>query len=400
MRTDPHPAHRMTGRLSRCLAPVGALLLLVVACAPEEEPGEPTTDPEPVEEPVEEPAEEPEEEVEAYYEGRTIEIVVPASPGGGADSTAQLMAPFLERHVPGNPTVLVVHEPGGAGIPGSNDYVLNREPNGESILFTFPTNTIQFLVGQAAVQYDLTEMEPITAFPNGSIIYVSPETGIEEPADLLDPAVPLIYGDTSAVGFGMVNLLMFEVLGLRDDIQQIFGYEGGGDTRLAFERGELSMDALTSIAYLSAGVELEEEGIAVPVFSAGSLDADGELQRDLVFGQLPSVREVHVELYGEEPSGEAWDVFLEVMAFVGSGGFSMTTHGDTPPEALEALRGAIPDIIADPEFAEAAEGVIGEYYPLVGDEFEAYRRGLGDLDPASVEWMRNFLIEEYDADLD
>jgi tripartite-type tricarboxylate transporter receptor subunit TctC len=335
-----------------------------------------------------------------FYEGKSIEIVVPASPGGGADATASLMAPYLEKHVPGNPSVQVVYEEGGAGIPGSNTIMTQREPDGESILFTFPTNTVPFLVGQAGVEYDLTEMEPVTAFPNGAVVYTSPSTGVEEPADLEDPEGELIYGDTSPVGFGLVNLLMFEVLGIRGDIQQIFGYEGGGDTSLAFERGELSVGALTSIAYKSGtGTDLEEAGKAVPVFTAGSLTAEGELERDPLFPDVPSVREAHMELHGEEPSGEAWDAFLTMALFVNSGGFSMTTHPDTPPEALEALRGAIPNIVDDPDFAEDAEAVLGENLPLVGDEFAAYQESLAGLDEGSLDWMRQFLEENYEVDL-
>ena len=52
--------------------------------------------------------------VASFYKGRTVTIVVGSSPGGGYDLYGRLIARFMGRHIPGNPTVVVQNMPGAA----------------------------------------------------------------------------------------------------------------------------------------------------------------------------------------------------------------------------------------------------------------------------------------------
>ncbi|HEX9789006.1 MAG TPA: hypothetical protein VGB09_13310, partial [Candidatus Binatia bacterium] len=38
-----------------------------------------------------------------YYEGKTIEVIIPFSVAGGTDIWIRTIAPYLEKHIPGNP---------------------------------------------------------------------------------------------------------------------------------------------------------------------------------------------------------------------------------------------------------------------------------------------------------
>ena len=51
-----------------------------------------------------------------FYAGKTVRIVVASSPGGGYDTYARAIAPFLAEHLPGKPTVVVQNMPGGGGL--------------------------------------------------------------------------------------------------------------------------------------------------------------------------------------------------------------------------------------------------------------------------------------------
>jgi hypothetical protein len=57
----------------------------------------------------------------------------------------------------------------------------------------------------------------------------------------------------TAPGTGCFRLLGF-------DVQYVFGFQGRGDGRLAFERGETNIDYQTSSAYIRNVVPLVEEG--------------------------------------------------------------------------------------------------------------------------------------------
>ena len=51
-----------------------------------------------------------------FYTGRTVSILVGSGAGGLTDTSARLIARFLERHIPGEPTVIVQNMPGGGGV--------------------------------------------------------------------------------------------------------------------------------------------------------------------------------------------------------------------------------------------------------------------------------------------
>ena len=41
------------------------------------------------------------------FSGKRIELLVPFPPGGGSDVYSRGLAPFLEKHLPGNPTIII-----------------------------------------------------------------------------------------------------------------------------------------------------------------------------------------------------------------------------------------------------------------------------------------------------
>jgi tripartite-type tricarboxylate transporter receptor subunit TctC len=49
------------------------------------------------------------------YKGRTVTLFVGAGVGGSYDMYARLLAPYLSKHLPGNPTVVVKLILGGGG---------------------------------------------------------------------------------------------------------------------------------------------------------------------------------------------------------------------------------------------------------------------------------------------
>ena len=51
-------------------------------------------------------------DAENFYQGKTLTLVVGYAVGGGYDINARLLARHLGRHIPGNPSVVVVNMPG------------------------------------------------------------------------------------------------------------------------------------------------------------------------------------------------------------------------------------------------------------------------------------------------
>ncbi|MDT0378174.1 hypothetical protein RM572_05205 [Streptomyces sp. DSM 42041] len=336
------------------------------------------------------------EEGAAELPDRT-ELVIPYSEGGGTDTWARFIAPYLEKHVEGNPTFTPENVPGGESITGSNQYVTSGGTNGEQILVTSGTTYFQALLGRSQVKFDFAKMRPLMLNGTGGVIYASPGTGIDSAADLADTKKKLKYGGISATGLDLTMLQAFDVLDV--DLDATFGFEGRGPARLAFERGEVNVDYQTTSAYLTQVEPLVDEGKAVPLMSFGMLK-DGEIVRDPNVPDLPTVEEVYRDIHGKAPSGEAYDAYRAFLipGYVYQKG--IWANEGTPDALVQAYRVSVAKISEDSEFKKSSEEVLGGYPLYSGEEAEAELKKAFDISPRTRSYTLDMLESEYDVRLD
>ena len=328
------------------------------------------------------------------FSGQTIEWWIPFSEGGGSDVWARFYAPYLAKHLPGQPNVIVRNVPGGGSITGTNEFVARARPDGLSLLGTSGSTQFPFLLGDSRVRYDYAELEPVLVSPTGGVVYVSADQGIEDASQIGElMGKELVYASQGATSLDLVPLLAFEVLGL--DVRHVFGMTGRGDGRLAFERGEATIDYQTSSAYLTNVLPLVEAGEVVPLFSWGVLDAEGNVQRDPTFPDLPHFVEAYEMMHGSKPSGVEFDAYR---SFFGSGFAAqkpcMLPEG-TPDEIVATYRKAFADAVADPELQKAKVEVLGDYKQAVGDDIQRLYEVATTISPDARSWVREFLTKEY-----
>ncbi|MBI3998284.1 MAG: hypothetical protein HY355_04565 [Armatimonadetes bacterium] len=307
---------------------------------------------------------------QAYYAGKTIEILIPFGPGGGTDIEARFLAPFFEKHIAGNPKIIIRNMPGGGSILGANWYAQNAKPDGLQMLATSGSTVIPFILGVSRVAYEFSKWKLVKVNGVGGVVYVSPRTGITKPEDLLKPATPLVYGGIGATALDLTTLLLFEVLGM--DVRSVLGFEGRGPARLAFERGETNIDYQTTPAYLTQVIPLVKEGKAVPIMSMGFINERGVMVRDPASPDLPTAYEVYQILHKRKPDGLLrWKAYQTLV----SAGFSYQkafwVPTGTPPEALTALNESIDRMNRDVQFKVQSKQILEGYTILRGDQTEA-----------------------------
>jgi len=330
---------------------------------------------------------------ENFYEGVRLDVIVPFGPGGGTDTWARLIAPYLQRELGPGAAVQIINIAGATSIAGANDFALRRRPDGRTALVSAGSTFFAYLLGEPMVRYDYRRMRAILSSPAGGVVFIRPDMGIRSPAELRQVQGRLIYGGISAAGNDLLALLSFEILGL--EFLPILGYGSKGATRIAFEQGETTIEYQTSPAYRSSVLPLVEQGLAVPLFSFGVLDGDGAIVRDPVFPDMPTVLEVYRMLNGTEPSGPAWQAYLAML----SAGIEMQKglwmHGDAPEAAVEALRAAARRVIVDPEFLALVTRRMGNYPFYVGEEVERQYRLAEEIPPDAKAWLTELLRTRY-----
>lgn len=88
----------------------------------------------------------------AYYEGKTVEIIVPFPAGGGSDVWIRTLIPSLEKYVPGNPRFLVRNIAAGRGIHGMNEFALKAKGDGLQRVVSTASNYFPYLLGEKSVK--------------------------------------------------------------------------------------------------------------------------------------------------------------------------------------------------------------------------------------------------------
>lgn len=333
-----------------------------------------------------------------FYAGKTIDVIVPFAPGGAGDVTTRFITPFLTKHIPGNPHFNVTTMPGGGSILGANHFEKQGKKDGLLILSTTSSTAFPFMFKQQGVAYDLSSKRVAYSIGIGPVVYASPVTGVQKPADLLKPKVPLVYGGIAATGSDLPILLAFELLRL--PIRTVLGFTGRGPVRLAFERGETNIDAQFTSVYLTQVRPLVEAGKAIPLMTGGAADSSGAFTaRDPVVKDLPSVYEVYRQLYGKEPDGPAWGAYEAASALTFSAGIIGWMPEGTPQEALDAFAIAAEKINADPEFHEKGRKVTGGYPLQAGKAVEpAVKKALSP-SPEVAGYLRDLLTKKYGVKL-
>lgn len=331
-----------------------------------------------------------------YYAGKTTEVVVPFAPGGAADVGARFVAPFLEKHVAGNPRVSVRNVPGGGSMLGASFFAANAKPDGLMLLCTTSSTVFPWMFGHPSARYDLGRMRVAMTLAFGPVVYTSPKTGVRRPRDLLRPAEPLVYGGIAATGSDLPVLIAFELLRL--PVKVVLGFEGRGPIRLAFERGETNLDFQFTPVYLTQVLPLVRDGKAVPLFTGGAPNPRGAMVlRDPVVPDLPSVFEVYRELYNAQPTGPRWRAYEAAAALTFAYGLTWWAPEGTSETALRALYEAVDRIVADPEFRDRARSVTGGYPLRRGDQVEEGVRKAMRPTLDVRKWIADLLREKYNV---
>lgn len=333
--------------------------------------------------------------IAADFSGETVQWIVPFSAGGGTDTWARFYAPYLSEHLPGQPTVVVQNVPGGGSTTGANTFQQRAQPDGLTILGTSGSTQFPYLLGDPRVQYEYQDWIPVLASPTGGVVYVSPELGIESAEGLEQiQDADLKYGSQGATSLDLVALLGFELLGL--NVEPVFGMQGRGAGRLAFERGETRIDYQTSSAYLTNVQPLVDEAQAVPLFAWGALDDEGDLVRDPTFPDLPHFAEAYEMVHGEAPSGPAWQAWKAFFAAGFPAQKMVFLPGGTPDDVVQAYREAFEQAVADPELQASKEEVLGEYEQATGEAAESKYEVATTIDAEPKQWVLDWLEREYD----
>lgn len=168
---------------------------------------------------------------------KDITFIIPVSPGGGFDTNARILAPYLKKYLPGNPNVVPQNVPGGEWRLGIMQ-MLKSPPDGSTIsIFNIPGNVLGQVTNTA--EYDLNKVPWIGRITD--TIYVmalSPKSkyktldDLKKATEVKSAVVDLTSSSAPAVMFAAQEM-QFKV--------KMINYDGSTEAILSAVRGDVDM---------------------------------------------------------------------------------------------------------------------------------------------------------------
>ena len=302
-----------------------------------------------------------------FYKGRTVDVYIGTSVGGGYDAYARLLSRHMGRHVPGNPIFVARNMEGGGGIRLAN-FLYNVAPKDGSTFGTFNRGTgFDPLFGNKGAQFDATRLNWIGSANNEVSVCVAwHTTGVSRYEELFSKELVVGASGPAADTYQFPKIVN-GVLGTRFKI--IAGYPGGNDIDLAMERGEVQGRCGWSWTSVKATHQpwLDQNKIRI-LFQIG-LSKHPDLPNVPLIMDLARTDEelaIFKVIFGRQ-----------VMAW------PFTAPPGVPKERISVLREAFMDTMKDKEFLGEAAKASLEIRPVSGGDVQKLVHEVYDT-PAAV----------------
>jgi tripartite-type tricarboxylate transporter receptor subunit TctC len=303
--------------------------------------------------------------VEDFYRGKTIDLYIGYSAGGGYDNYARQVARYMSKYIPGNPEI-VPHNMAGGGGRIAAAYLFTIAPkDGTAIATADQSLPLQQALGDPTVRFDMSKFGWIGS-PNSdnNTLVTWYTTGVKTIEDARKTEVAM--GATGPNTSAQYPLAMNALLGTKFKV--VTGYPGGADVNLAMEKGELGGRGSNNyVSWQTTHPEwLREHKINILVQIG--LAKDPELPDTPLLSEL-----------GKTADDRAMLKLLSAPVRIGR---PLFTTPDVPPERLRALREAFDKTMKDAEFLESAKKTKLEIGPVSGVELQSIVADIVQTPPA------------------
>ena len=290
-----------------------------------------------------------------FYKGKTIELYIGYSVGGGYDIYARALARHMGRHLPGNPT-LVPKNMEGAGSLRLANWLYKVAPK-DGTAFGIIGRGIAFdpLLGGKGAQFKATDFGWIgSANDEVSVCAAWGTSGITRFEDLYTRE--LIVGGTGATAdTDYFPKIVNGVLGTK--MRVVSGYPGGNDITLAMQRGEVHGRCGWSWSSIKTNHPTWVKDGTLRLLVQLSLEKHED---------LPNVPVIMEKVKDDEQRAILRLVFARQVM-----GRPFLAPPGVPAERLALLRRAFMETMKDKEFLAEADKMKLEITPVSGEKVQA-----------------------------
>ena len=286
------------------------------------------------------------QENKAFYQAKTIQLIVASGPGATTDISARLVGRFLGKHIPGNPGVVVQNMSGGGGLVAAN-YLFNvAKPDALTIAAISRANYIEQMVGRPEVRADFRKFAWIGSFNKAPMMAACrSDTEYRSIAALRAAKTPPRFGQsgTGSISYVFANLIE-RILDIK--IKNVTGFQSGRDTDLGLERGEIDCRATSNITVIRAPWnQWVKEKYVTFIVQQGP-------EKSALLPPVPTVAEL------ARPERKSYLTLMNVMLAYTEFDRPFAAPPGVPKERLQILRESFERMLKDRDFAAEAKKLL------------------------------------------
>lgn len=324
---------------------------------------------------------------EDYYAGKTIFVYVGRPPGSGADLAVRSFVRFWQKHIPGEPTLVVKNVPGGGGSRVWN-LAWDKKKAGAVEIFFSPVSGIAVIVRQKGLRADLSKMPLLGALMSPNLTFARTDR-LKSAEDLLNVKGLQFGGQAPTHRFSILGRLSLDILGA--EYRNVAGFNGSSDVFNAMRRREVDIQTAPLNFYrFTVEPNAVDDGQVIPLWYNPVINQNDEIVPLPAAGDIPSFFEYYESVMGEPPSGELYDMYRWLLPNVNGIVHAAFMPPDTPDVALQILRDSFIRVTKDAEYRAEEVKMFGFNLPVVD-----VQEGSAMLDNlvSAPEHVREFLID-------
>ena len=289
----------------------------------------------------------------ADFKGKSISMVIGSEAGGGTDNSGRLIAPFLEKYLPGHPTVVVRNMPGAQGMTALTYVAQQTKPDGLTVINASSQQANPLTYLRANAGYDPTKFKYVGGVGRGGTILIISKDA--EPRLYDKSAKPVFLGAIDGNRSGE-QVALWGIAYLGWNAKWIIGYRGTNASTLALEGGEIDMFNTGTLTQIK---RLMDTGKFKILNQTGVLDGDKYVGRP-EFSDAPFFQE---QMKGKITDPQAQKAYRYWESTVALDKWTALIDG-TPDDIVDAYRGAFAQMVKDPKFAELGAKVSDDLTPM------------------------------------
>ena len=173
-----------------------------------------------------------------FYKGKTLEIGISSTVGGGYDAHARMLARHMGKYIPGHPALVPKNIEGAGGLRLANLLYNSAPRDGTSFGTIYRATAFEPLFDNKAAQFDATRFTWIGSASSEVSLCVSWHgSGVATFDDMRSKELVVAHSSGAGADAYQFTKVINGVLGTR--MRLVGGYRGGNEMLLAMERGEV-----------------------------------------------------------------------------------------------------------------------------------------------------------------